>query len=280
MKKLTLVVFAFVLLVVACKTDTTIDTVAANDAGAGTAASTQAEPENDGDGTDGSDPEPAQAAEPTEAAAPTEAPVPTVDTSSAAAQVGSGDWCTAAQLIEDRFDNIELLGFTDPEALEAAYTDAYTIINQARAIAPPVIAADVDITIDGVEVLIAALDAADWNFLDVDLGVLDALDVPLETASYNIEKYNFDVCGIGEEPSEPDIIDDPVGTDDDAPLTGTARDQVIQSLVGSGFTSEEAGCILDRIDFTDPEALADPTAFFDVFSDCGISLDRLSQLGG
>jgi hypothetical protein len=258
MKKLPLIVFAFVLLAAACKTDTSIDTVAANDASADTAESTQSEPENDGDGTDETDPEPAQAAEPTEAPAaaeaaePTEVPAPTVDTSNAAAQIGSGDWCTAAQLVEDRFDNIELLGFSDPEALEAAYTEAYAIISQARAITPPAIAADVDITIEGVEALIAALDGADWNFLDIDLSVLDALDVPLETATYNIEKYNFDVCGIGEEPSEPVIIDDPVDTDDDAPLTGTVSDQVIESLVTSGFTSEEAGCILDKIDFTDP----------------------------
>ena len=75
--------------------------------------------------------------------------------------------------------------------------------------------------------------------------------------------------------------DGTVETDSDLPeFNGTIREQAIQGLVEAGFAEDEANCIFDRLDFTDPAAFSDTTALLEVFSDCGISLDRLAQLGG
>ena len=47
-----------------------------------------------------------------------------------------------------------------------------------------------------------------------------------------------------------------------------------------GFTAEEAGCIFDGFDFTDPTFADDMEAIVAVFAACDIDLARLAELGG
>ena len=71
------------------------------------------------------------------------------------------------------------------------------------------------------------------------------------------------------------------GSDDLPEFEGTIRDQAVLGLVEAGFAEAEANCLFENLDFTDPAALEDVTRVcLKVFTDCGISLDRLAQLGG
>ncbi len=70
------------------------------------------------------------------------------------------------------------------------------------------------------------------------------------------------------------------GTPTDEPAfdtNQTVREQFVEQLTAIGFSTEEANCVVDEVDFnatniTDAELL-------EVFSRCGISPDRLEQIG-
>jgi len=288
MKRL-LVIAVFVLFAAACSAETAVDLGASSDTAAAPAQDAQ---ENQDSQDTGEAPTAevaeAESAEPTAPSAPTVAPAPTVDTGSAAAQLGADDWCTAAAQIEESFDELDLVDFSDPVALEAVYVRSAALLDQIQAIAPPAIAADVAVTREGFLIITGALREAEWDFLNVDLSVIDELDQQQEIAGYNIEKYNFDVCGLGEDPGDAPILDDSFGdsvegseaTESEELLSGTIGEQAIANLVASGFTEAEATCILDGVDIFNPEALANFENMLQVFDECGISIDRLSQIGG
>lgn len=204
-------------------------------------------------------------------------PAPTVDTTSATALLGSDDWCAVASQIDETIeaDDLDLLG--DPVSLEAAYRNAAAIIDEAVRIAPPAIAPDVAQMAVTMGNFTALLEDADWDFLGIDLAAMDEAAAGMDISGYNIEKYNFDVCGIGEDPGDAPIV---TLDEFDEPLPeGTPRDFMVESFVTSGFSEAEALCLVDAFG-GNLEALGDPAAMFDAFDDCNISLDRLSQLGG
>lgn len=274
MKRLVLILAVFALLAAACNGSTAIDTVSTDGDATQTqptAVTQQSDPPQD-------DEPPATAVPQADEPPPTEVPAPeepanTIDF------LGSDDWCTASRTIDERFDELDVIDFGNPEVLERTYTEMLQVMSQAQQIAPPQIAGDVSAALLGFGELSAALAAVNWSFLDLDLSVIDGLDEQLSTAGFNIEKYNFEVCGIGEDPGDAPVPGDD-GSADDIPTEGTIRDQAVTGLVESGFTQQEAECLLDRIDFTDPGAFTDTQQLLDVFTECGISLDRLAQLGG
>ena len=198
------------------------------------------------------------------------------------------EWCAAAPLIEDGFDQIENVDFSNTGALEAVYTGAFSLLLEIQPLAPSEIEDDVAQTVAGFESLLGAFVDAEWNVFDIELSAFDEISDDLDVAGFNIEEYNFAECGIGEDPGEPpagdsasDSAGDSIGEDPatDLEFDGTLREQIEQSFVDAGFTDDEATCVMDNFDFTDQEALADPTNILGVFRDCDIPLDRLGSLG-
>lgn len=276
MQKFVLLMAAISLFGAACNSDTTIDMGA--DSGV-QATDPTAAPEPTALSTDATTATAVPAEEP--ASAPAE-----LDTTAAEAVqmvVDAGDWCTAANAVENGMSGLDTLSFTDPIAVERGIRQSLAVILASKRLVPNEISADLDETIEAFTVLATALEDVNWVFLDLDLSVLDGLDGAIELATYNIESYNFIECGIGPDPGAPPVISDDGTVEGDAELpelNGTIREQAVQGLVEGGFSVEEANCILIDLDFTDPAAMSDLTALLDVFADCGISLDRLAQLGG
>lgn len=295
MKKLVILLAVLSMLFAACATDTTIDaasTAPANDSDS---------PETNGDNaTDvaaddsaesaAQDPPPTATSQAAPTTAPAVAPTAAANQSStnataeqaAAIQavVDADDWCQAAAAVEEGTGVLDTIDFTNPVALEQGFTQAVAVFTAAQRLAPPEISGDVAQVVQAFGGLTAALEDAEWSFIDLDLDIINQFDGPMQLSTYNIEKYNFDVCGVGTDPGEPPTAEDLLSSDDDFQLDGTIRDQAVQGLVQAGFTAEQANCLFGKLDFTDPEALADTTQIFSVFTECGISLDQLAQLGG
>lgn len=185
------------------------------------------------------------------------------------------DWCNASRDIDvlgDDFDNVD---FTNPEAVRDVYLTMNDAIRDAAPLAPPELADAVDTTLDGFDQLNDVLADVDYDILNADLAIIDELDAEMQAASDTIDAYNAEVCGI-----PIDTGDD--GDDDSAfdPSAGTIRDQAVGELVNQGFTQEEAECIFDKLDLSDPNLGEDPNEMLVIFEECGIGLERLAELGG
>jgi hypothetical protein len=187
------------------------------------------------------------------------------------------DWCVAARDVEAASDRFEVIGFGDPEQVEATMGELLEQFEFAKQYAPPELAADIEISFEAFQDVAAALQAADYDFINADLSGLDDLDGSIQAANERIEQYNVQVCGF--DPAGLDDVDagDSGGFD---PAAGTIREQVIAELVNQGFTADEAECLFDKIDFDDPELFADTEALIALFSECAIGIERLAELGG
>ncbi|MCO4833632.1 MAG: hypothetical protein KC481_08230 [Acidimicrobiaceae bacterium] len=259
MKKLLVLIAALALFAVGCKSDTTID---ASGVGADADAATAVPDE-----------------EPT--SAPTESDPGAAKAIRAVAQ--ADNWCEAAAVVDEGVEALDTLFFGDPVVLERGLTQALAVMTASARLVPNEIADDLDQTIEGFGALVTALEDVNWTFIDLDLGIIEELGGAMEVATYNIEAYNFTECGIGLDPGLPPVIAEDgttEGSDDLPEFEGTIRDQAVLGLVEAGFTEAEANCLFENLDFTDPAVLEDVTALLEVFTDCGISLDRLAQLGG
>lgn len=196
----------------------------------------------------------------------------------------SDDWCESAAVVDESDELLDTAAFLEPAELEQAFTFFLALATAARSQAPAAIADDVDQSIESFTVLAGELEDAGWSFLDLDLSVLGDLEEETAIAGYNIEKYNYEQCGVGTDPGEPPTFDDTTtspGDDNDIEFDGTIRDQAVAGLTEAGFSEDEALCLLDKLDLTNPQAaFEDTNELLNVFTECGLSLDRLAQLGG
>jgi len=259
MKKLLVLIAALSLFAMGCKSDTTIDATGVGADADAVAAVPDEEPTS----------------------APTESDPGAAEAIRAVAQ--ADNWCEAAAVVDKGAEALDTLFFGDPVVLEQGLTQALAVMTASARLVPNEIADDLDQTIEGLGALVTALDDVNWTFVDLDLSIIEELDGAMEVATYNIEAYNFTECGIGLDPGLPPVIAEDgttEGSDDLPEFEGTIRDQAVLGLVESGFGEAEANCLFENLDFTDPAALEDVTALLEVFTDCGISLDRLAQLGG
>jgi hypothetical protein len=212
---------------------------------------------------------------------------PSVDDAADAADdvtfVGDSDsnWCVAARDVEAASDQFELAGFGDPEAVEAGLGEMLGAFEFALQFAPPELAFDLEVSFASMQQVDTALAAAEYDFLNADLSILDDVDGSIQEANDRIEQYNQQVCGIpiDDEGDDTTLDEDVDGPDFDL-TSGTIRQQIIDELVLQGFTADEAECIIDEIDFADPASLDDRDAIIDVFAACEISLERLAELAG
>ncbi len=184
-------------------------------------------------------------------------------------------WCDVARDIEERDEALDEAQTLGREELREAYDNFVSALDDVRDDAPDEIREDVEVAADAAQEFFDALDDVDFNILDLDLSSLQEVTTDLEGASDRIEEYNERVCGI---PAD----DDDTSSDDTIfdPGSGTIREQIVEQFVDSGFTQEEAECLADNIDVSDPAfAEGDVAAMMELFEECGLDMERLAELG-
>jgi hypothetical protein len=213
---------------------------------------------------------------PTASTAPTSVAPPSVTAASVTTPPTTEDpWCGLAQQLEDTDNILDSEVITDPAAVEAAITGWIAQLVAAQPFAPPAIQAEIQTTIDVVTSLNMAFAAVDYRVLDVDLGAIEGLDTDMPAAAAAIEAYNLAECGIV-------ANDEPAGEPGDVfdPNAGSVRQQAVARFVEQGFTEDEANCLVEQIDLAPAGASSATIAPAEAFASCGITAERLRELGG
>ena len=182
------------------------------------------------------------------------------------------EWCERAGNINSLSDDLDAVDPFDPEGIEVAYRRFREAVDEVRAVAPDEISDDIETLYAGVADIDDALADADYSFLDVDLSFMSGREDAMDTASERVRSYNERECGF--DPRDPAVGDDAFDFG-----AGSAREQLVEEFVASGFTEAEARCIADNI-AVETLGADDQTAIFEVFDTCDISLERLGELGG
>ncbi len=125
-----------------------------------------------------------------EAASPsTSAPVAT-----GAPDVPDDPFCAPAEALGEGFDEIAP-GGDNTDALREQFAQAREAIEQAQAEAPAEVQDDIAVLAAGYEEFISALEAVDYDFEQISLSALTALDTPeMEAASQRLDAYRSEVC--------------------------------------------------------------------------------------
>ena len=182
------------------------------------------------------------------------------------------EWCQVARDIKERNDAITEQQTLDAEQLEQAYGDFVDALDEVRDSAPEEIREDVRVAADASQEFFDALADVDFNILDLDPQGMEEITSDLEAAGERIDEYNERVCGI------PNDEDDTATDDTTFDAEGTIREQIVEQLVSTGLSEEEAQCVVDNLDFSDPDiAEGDVGAMLDIFEECGVDL---SDIGG
>lgn len=183
-------------------------------------------------------------------------------------------WCDLAQDFENDLDGLDSMDVTDPDSVRAAFEEAQAAIDDAADAAPDEIKDAVETTQDGFAELAGALEDVDYNFLDLDMSVIEDLDAEMEAASDEIDTFNEEECGI--EPTEDEATDDTTDLGE-----GTPREQMAQVFVEMGLDEDAATCLSENMD---PEMMSEvetnPAAMMSIFEECGVTMEQLAELGG
>jgi hypothetical protein len=124
--------------------------------------------------------------------------------------------------------------------------------------------------------LAAALVEVEWSLLDLEPAILDSFIAAGDASGTDTDQFNFEVCGIGDDPSANPDGDSEA---DNLPLEGTRNEEIEADLVAAGLTEDEARCIIAKIGDDDPDAMTEDAVLL-MFLECGVSVDRLAQLSG
>ena len=207
------------------------------------------------------------------------------DDSSGATAESWCDFADESDVVDDVFDTLG----DDPAQIEPGLKRVEGFVQRLEDEAPSEIAADAKVLADGTQMLIDAFADADYQLLDADLSFMSdsELEAQLDEAGDNIDAYTERECGrpFGDDSNSDDAEADAEGEADDTdtfdPANGTLREQLIVQFESIGLNNDEATCIADNLDFSDPAVQSgDIGAMLGVFEDCGIGLDRLAELGG
>ena len=225
--------------------------------------------------------------------------------SSSAGGATAESWCGFAEE-SDVVDEIFASLGANVSDLEAGIMQVESFVQRLSDEAPDEIKEPAQKLADGTQMLVDALKAADYNILDADLSFMEdaTLDAELDAASDKLDAYTEINCnrsfssdgGESSPATDPDtgvVSDADADADADAgddsgeepgdfnPGDGTIREQLVAQFVSIGLANEEAECIADNLDFSDPAVQSgDIGAMLGVFEECGIGLDRLAELGG
>lgn len=146
----------------------------------------------------------ATTAAPTTAAAAADTSTTAVDADFSGSD--SDELCTFARDIEDRTQDTDLFGSTDPVQAEKDWNELLEVMETAESIAPPEIQGDFGILRDGFASIVELLRDYDYDFLAVmqageadpaELERLAVFDDPeYQAAAERIDVYFDEVCGI------------------------------------------------------------------------------------
>jgi len=196
-----------------------------------------------------------------------ESPVTAPPTTSA----GEGAYCLLRREVDLFSDSVDESELADPELARQFFAHQLTLVEQSVGVAPPELAADIDIYVTATNGVIAELESNDFNVLTADLSAFDTPEIV--AARQRLRDYDTAVCSIPKDPE--DSSEDSSGFDLGA---GPIVDQFVASLVEAGFTDDEARCVFDQLDFADPGGLTDATIGA-AFVACGIDEARLEEIG-
>jgi hypothetical protein len=204
----------------------------------------------------------------------------------------AASWCdfvTESDAVDEIFDSLGL----DPGETETGLKQVEGFVQRLPDEAPPEVADDAKVIADGTQLLVDAFTAADFSIADADLSLLadPELAASLDAAGENLDVYTQENCGrpfggsdssSGDADASDDVADEDDADDDSDfdPTSGTLRDQLITQFESIGLTNDESSCIAANLDFADPAVQSgDIAAMLSVFEECGIGLDRLTELG-
>jgi molecular chaperone DnaK len=144
--------------------------------------------------------------------------------------LGSKDWCAAALILNERAEEFDALDLENPVVMEQGITELLQMTTQAQQIAPPEIAADLAAVRISLATLSAALSEVKWSVLDLEPAIIESFVDAGVAPGANMDRYNFEVCGIGDDPSA-----DPGGDSaaDNLPLEGTASEPSVAAVTAA-----------------------------------------------
>lgn len=189
----------------------------------------------------------------------------------AVAQQPAPDWCSIAPSVE-MWLTLEWVDSATPVELESTLPIVVDELKVSMAQAPAEIEADLGTIVRAVDGLARALETASW---DRDRVVMnEQLDLDLAQSSRartRIAEYDADMCGIvngfGTSVRAGEL--DEVRAQSMEP---GERQEIEDSLVATGFSADEAECLVDAI-----ASLTEMTSLLDAYGLCGIPLHRLIE---
>jgi hypothetical protein len=204
------------------------------------------------------------------------------DDDDAGGSSSGSDWCDMATQVEAQDNLFNEADFTDPDAVENAFTGARDLMEDAEDKAPDEIKEDVETVSNAFGTLVDELEQVDWNFMELDSAVLDDMGTEVQDASDRIAAYSEEECGIpadGGDSTDPTVSDEGDTDDSEAtlPESGSINDMLVQQFTEMGMTEEQAQCLLDNIDINEFSQSQDTSMLMDAFSECDIDP---TQLGG
>ncbi len=202
------------------------------------------------------------------------------ESSSSSSSSSGGQWCGRAVTMDETMEDLDItegLGAMSQvrDAMQALLSDA-----------PNEIKGDVAITLEGLDLLVGAIEDAGGDIFDADLSVLEELDeAKYEDAANNIERYLEETCGIDVSDSDVDVDTSDVKVDDIVDDGGSVTtpsgivDQMADAFKDLGMSAEDASCLAESMVANGVNA-EDASAFFDFLETCGMTMADLADLGG
>lgn len=178
-----------------------------------------------------------------------------------AADTGSADaYCRTKAEADALLDTVDIF---DPEAVEAALRQNIVLIEEAIEIAPTEIRDDLRTIRASFDDYVAVLEENDWDIIAStdELDALDARPEP-EAAEDRIGEWEDANCDFPDDATDGEdaMDDDPFANPDafEAMLaTDAGRALMIEGMTQDGeLTADQAGCLLDNLDFESLSALA------------------------
>ncbi|HEC08871.1 MAG TPA: hypothetical protein ENI86_04770 [Acidimicrobiales bacterium] len=218
------------------------------------------------------------------------------DSSDSGGSASGADFCTQSREINDLTDEIDAADLSFDQQFKRLFDEVMPRMEQAAKSAPDEIKSDINTILSGMKDLKKELESVDYDITKLDPAVLD--QPAMDQASDNIDEYMANVCGIDTGSSDgsgsgsgtdsgaaPDTSEASGSTDSGSTggsAAATIGEQMVAGLVQTGFTQDEAECIIGELDFSNinpDDVQADPSFIFDALGACDISLERMAELG-
>ena len=224
-------------------------------------------------------------------------PATTAPTTTAVADPGDSEYCRLTRASDELDDDLATL--EDPAALETFLVETNDLLDQAVAVAPPEIAADLVIMNVQLDAVAVAAAEGDYAFSALAGAILETETPETEAASARVDAYDERVCGLVPE-TDTDTETDNTDTDSDnsgapeltvesfevARSSEATRDQLIRGFIGSqAITQEQGACFIDQVspelfvtlgNDTDP-ADEQVVELLELLETCDIPLDAMAS---